>query len=148
MRLQAPIAVLILVAASPACAQSPPVPYDLDFGFMLRGGIIQFNWPLLSGSEPVVWDDFHLSGFRPENGVSTGPRYDATFDPATQLFYWDSFETPFGYYQWTVRATNEYGSDTGTFQVYVLSPEPSSALIAAIVLAAISIVSRRRYRPF
>jgi hypothetical protein len=139
---------LACVGVFVACAngQSPPNVGDVNFGFALRGYVVNYVWPLVDGSPPISWDNFHLSAFRPENGVSTGPKYDATFDPDTQLFHWDSFESPFGRYQWTVRATNEFGSDTGTFEVYILSPEPSSTIIAVIgMLGFARLRCRRRH---
>jgi hypothetical protein len=153
IRLSAPLrftTTLTCVDIFVACAraQSPPDVGDVNFGFVLRGTVVNYVWPLIDGTAPISWDNFTLEGFTPTYGVGTGPHFNATFDPDTHLFHWDSAASPPGIYQWSVRASNPFGSDTATFRIDLNVPEPTSLSIAAVGMLGFGYLSRRRDRSF
>jgi hypothetical protein len=135
---------VIAITVRTVSAQSPPDVGEVNFGFLLRGTVVDYTWPLLEGAPPITWDSFDLDSFTPTFGVGTGPHFDATFDPDTQLFHWDSTASPPGIYVWSVRATNQFGSDTATFRIDLSVPEPTSLAIAAVGMMTFACLGRRR----
>jgi hypothetical protein len=97
----------------------------------------------MSGSPPIAWHDFELAHFSPF-GDGAGAHFDATFDYDTQLFQWDTSRSSLGYYFWSVQATNEFGTDTGTLFVFLIIPEPSSATLVVLGLIGLTGFRRRR----
>jgi hypothetical protein len=131
------------ILSSTAIAQSPPDVGSFSFGLVRPGETIDFTLPLLSGSPPVVWHDFELALFDPF-GDGTGAHFDATFDYDTQLFHWDTYRSSLGWYYWSVQASNEFGSDSGTRSVFLITPEPTTLAISAIGMLGVACVRRHR----
>jgi MYXO-CTERM domain-containing protein len=131
------------VLAASAFAQSPPDIANYHLEQIGRPEVIDLTWPLHSGSPPIVWHDFKLHSFLPF-GDGTGAYYDPTFDYDTQLFHWDTHRSSLGWYFWTVQASNEFGTDTGTLSVLRLTPEPTT--LAIWVIGMLGVASVRRHR--
>lgn len=96
------------------------------------------------------WSDLLLPTYTPPFGSPpglAGANIPPTWDPATQLFRWDTTGSTLGTYTWTVDATNGFGTSTGddrgliTIQINV--PEPRSIVLLAGVVA-VSTLHRRR----
>jgi hypothetical protein len=134
----------VAVLPSIAFAQLPPQVADFNIGQALRGVVLEETVHQINGSPPITWDNFEFVSFFPTRGFGSGPHFNAIFDPGTQLFHWDTFASPPGFYEWSVRATNEFGSDTGTIRVDLFVPEPASFATSALGMLAFACLRRRR----
>jgi hypothetical protein len=112
-------------------------------GFVI-GDVLNHTFTQMGGTPPVAWDNFQFVSFEPDIPGSTNPPMNATFDPDNQLFSWDSTGFTRGVYEWSVRATNDFGNSTGALTVRAVIPEPGTAALAALGL--IGVVGIRRQR--
>jgi hypothetical protein len=97
---------------------------------------------------PPVWDNFQFVSYTPNYGGAgdgAAEAANATFDPGTQQFFWNTVGAPRGDYVWSVRKTQGSQSDTGTLTVRVTSvPEPATiSLLSLAPFAFLGIIRRR-----
>jgi hypothetical protein len=142
-------AVIIAIASATTTAdgQSPPIVDDRLIGAGFPGEFVT-GFISAEGDQPITWSGLFFHDFVPLSGHPDGePFHPASFDVETQYFTWDSSGSPNGIYEWRVTATNQFGSDQGSLFVTFLLPnvpEPSSALLAAILAAVFFARVRRR----
>jgi hypothetical protein len=101
-------------------------------------------------NNPTSWlpalNSLILQSYTPNYGASgdLGAISAPLWDPATQQFSWNTTGAKGGDYVWGVSATNAGGTGNGTITVFILTPEPSSLLLA--VLAVFGVIGLARYR--
>jgi hypothetical protein len=130
-------------------ASIPPGTFDHPHPAPVTAGEVlthQFSDNGIPAGE-VTWSDFGLASFTPLIPGATNPPMNATFDPDTQLFTWDTTGFARGAYDFVVTATEGgLNSDQGHLYVTIASvPEPTALALFVLAIFGLTGVGRHRF---
>ena len=122
----------------------PPVVNNLDLTNPLDCLNCTVSGQVTATNNPTSWapalNSLVLQSYTPNYGASggLGPIAATSWDPVTQQFSWNTTGAKGGDYVWGVSATNLGGTGNGTITVHILTPEPSSLLLAALAVLGVN----------
>ena len=132
------------IAFASASALSPPMVDNVYINGVALGEVVEHTFTQHGGTPSITWDNLTFVEYLPFIPGSTNPPFRASFDPDNQLFIWDTTGFARGAYVWSVRASNDAGSDTGTLTIQTFIPEPASASLIIPALMGFAGTYRRR----